>query len=135
MKNLALLFLAKLQRSADKAAHEAGETSRAVGIASQQLRRIAELLDQGSHGPAQFVRIGKILASRVIILDEGRPAALDPGSRIRILSPTLESRHGLVEYLEVTHYESRDGHLTISPTISLACAGDWLEWHPLRRPR
>lgn len=128
-------FLAKLSQDAAKAAYEASETSRAVGIASQQLRRIADLLERPRPTPSRFATIGAVQQGHgdesILTLESGRP---DGGYRfdvVRVLSPRLVPRHGSA-YLEVKEYNRVDGYVVVVGALSAATRGDWLEWHPIK---
>lgn len=128
-------ILARLEKSVASSAREAAETARAMGIASQQLRRIADVLTNGvgaSYGPARFALIDDIHGDATLHLSPGMSLPiLSSGDRVRILSPTLEPRHSS-DFLEVGFYNHTSRLVGLNMIPSVACPLDWLEWHPLR---
>lgn len=129
-------ILARLEKSVAGTARETAETARAMGIASQQLRRIADALTKGGgYGPARFALIDDIHGDATLHLSPGMSLPiLSSGDRVRILSPTLEPRHSS-DFLEVGFYNHASRLVGLNMIPSIACSLDWLEWHPLRPPR
>lgn len=130
-------FLSGMEKSVAKSAHETAETARAMGIASQQLRRIADVMvnSAGTYAPARFALIDEIHGGAQLHLLDGDRPILYPGDRVRILAPTMETRHYGTDYLEVAAYDYRTRIVQLASVPHLACHLDWLEWYPLRTQR